>query len=230
MSCTFHYKDTTLGILGGMGPITSAQFLTTLYQLCHEKDEFSMPKIRMISEPDIPDRTQSIKASDTLLLKSRMFSLLESMVPDVDKIIICCFTAHAVVPDLPDHILKKLINLVTYSDLLMRQLDEKTLFIASEGVHEIELFPLEDYKNVVRLSTKDQKAVHHLIYHKLKKGINYEQAEEQLFALLDAYDCTQIFGGCTEIHLLKMWSRLKLPIVDPLFEIASEFSGYNTEI
>jgi len=230
MPDTFHYKHTTLGILGGMGPITSAQFVRTLYQLCNETDEFLMPKIRLISEPDIPDRTLSIKASDTALLESRLCSLLESMVPGVDKILICCFTAHAVVSRLPNHIQKKLINLVTHSDHLLRQVDEKTLFIASEGVHEIELFPLAHYENVVMLRKDDRKKVHHLIYHHLKKGANYDYAEKQLSALLDTYNCTQIFGGCTEIHLLKMWDGLTLRIVDPLYEIASEFAGCNTEI
>ena len=225
MTDTFHYKHTTLGVLGGMGPITSAQFIKTIYQLCQETDEYSMPRVRLVSEPDIPDRTTSIKASDTALLESRLCSLLERMVPDVDKILICCFTAHALVPGFPDDIRKKLINLVTYSDQLLRQLDKKTLFIASEGVHEVELFPLAHYENVVMLSREDRKTAHQLIYDHLKKGANYDHVEKSLFALLDAYNCTQIFGGCTDIHLLKMWDGLTLNIVDPLYEIASEFAG-----
>lgn len=230
MPDTFHYKHTTLGILGGMGPITSAQFVRTLYQLCNETDEFLMPKIRLISEPDIPDRTLSIKASDTALLESRLCSLLESMIPGVDKILICCFTAHAVVSRLPNHIQKKLINLVTHSDLLLRKLDEKTLFIATEGVHEIELFPLEKYPNVVTLRKDDLKKVHHLIYTYLKNGQNYEHVEDQFLMLLESYHCAQIFGGCTEMHLLKMWDRSRIRIIDPLYEIASEFAGCNTEV
>lgn len=225
MSGKFHYKDTTLGILGGMGPVTSAQFVKTLYQLCNETDEFSMPRIRLISEPDIPDRTLSIKASDTTLLESRLCSLLESMAPNVDRLLICCFTAHSIVPKLPDHIQKKLINLISYSDQLLRRLDEKTLFIASEGAHEIELFPLEQYENIVTLQKEDRKKVHLLIYNHLKKNQNYKYVEKELFELIDKHDCSQIFGGCTEIHLLKMWENSTLRVIDPLYEIASEFAG-----
>lgn len=184
-----------------------------------------MPKIRLISEPDIPDRTQSIKALDTALLESRLCSLLESMAPDVDKILICCFTAHAVVSRLPKYLQKKLINLVTYSDHLLRQLDEKTLFIASEGVHDIELFPLQHYPNVVTLQKDDLKKVHHMIYSFLKNGRNYEYVEAQFRILLASYHCTQLFGGCTEMHLLKMWDKSTVRIVDPLFYIASKFTG-----
>jgi aspartate racemase len=230
MSDTFHYTNTTLGVLGGMGPITSTRFISTIYQLCQETDEFAMPKIRLISEPDIPDRTQSIKASDTALLEERLCSLLESMSSDTDRMLICCFTAHAVVSQLPEDIQEKLINLVSYSNHLLKQLDQKTLFIATEGVHEIELFPLEQYQNVVRLQKDDLKKVHHLIYTYLKNGRNYEFVEEQFRSLLETYHCTQIFGGCTEMHLLKMWDRSTLRIVDPLFEIASEFAGCNAEV
>lgn len=225
MSGNFHYRDTVLGVLGGMGPAASVQFVKTIYELCGETDEFSMPRIWLVSEPDIPDRTRSIKDSDTGPLESRLCSLLENLAPGVDRLFICCFTAHAVANKLPEHVRAKLLDLVSYSDRLLRQLDEKTLFIATEGVHDIGLFPLAQYRNVVTLGPEDRKKVHRLIYTHLKKGQDYGVVEKQLSELMMAYGCSQIFGGCTEMHLMKMWDGLTLRILDPLYEIALNFAG-----
>lgn len=221
----FHYKDTMLGILGGMGPVTSAQFVRTIYQLCDEENEFNMPRIRLFSEPDIPDRSTCLKASSTVQMEARIRSLLELLEPSVDRLLICCFTAHVVVPKLPELIQRKLINLISYSDKLLSQLNEKTLFIASEGVYKSEIFPLARYPNLVTLSSEDLKVVHQLIYDHLKTRHDYAHVQNQLSKMLYKYQCRQMFGGCTEMHLLKTWDRTELNIIDPLYEIALEFTG-----
>lgn len=225
MTDTFHYKDTTLGVLGGMGPLASAQFIRTIYQLCDESNEFHFPKIRLVSEPDIPDRTLSIQTSATGDLEHRIVSLLSSLEPHVDRLLICCFTAHTLVPNFPEHIRRKLISLVDYSDQLLRQLNQRTLFIATEGVYQRNLFPAQDYPGLVMLQSEDLRTVHRLIYRQLKTGHDYAQVEIQLADLLKKYECSQVFGGCTEMHLLKMWERCTLPIIDPLYEVALDFAG-----
>lgn len=221
----FHYKDAMLGILGGMGPITSAQFVKTIYQLCDEEDEHYMPRIRLVSEPNIPDRSTCLKASSTGQMEARISSLLELLEPSVDRLLICCFTAHVVVPKLSERVRRKLINLVSYSDQLLSQLNEKTLFIASEGVYQSQIFPFASYPNLVTLRSEDLKSVHQLIYNHLKARHDYAHVQSQLLKMLDKYECRQMFGGCTEIHLLKTWDRSELAIVDPLYEIAREFTG-----
>lgn len=212
-------------MLGGMGPLASAQFISTIYRLCDESNEFHFPKIRLVSEPDIPDRTHSIQASATGELEHRITSLLSSLEPHVDRLLICCFTAHTLVPGFPEAIRRKLISLVDYSDHLLRQLHERTLLIATEGVYQRKLFPDSEYPELVMLQSDDLHTVHGLIYSQLKTGHEYSQVEIQLAGLLKKYDCSQVFAGCTEMHLLKMWERCTLPIIDPLYEVALEFSG-----
>jgi aspartate racemase len=151
--------------------------------------------------------------------------LLELLEPSVDRLLICCFTAHVVVPKLSEHVRRKLINLVSYSDQLLSQLNEKTLFIASEGVYQSEIFHFARYPNLVTLSSEDLRSVHQLIYNHLKTRHDYAHVQSQLVKMLDKYECGQMFGGCTEMHLLKTWERSELTIVDPLYEIAREFTG-----
>lgn len=50
----------TLGILGGMGPLASAEFLRTLYELNITYPEQNSLSCILLSDPTIPDRTQAI--------------------------------------------------------------------------------------------------------------------------------------------------------------------------
>jgi hypothetical protein len=56
---TYRRKKTLWGILGGMGPLSSAGFLATVYRL-EAASEQEMPMIILISDPDVPDRTDAI--------------------------------------------------------------------------------------------------------------------------------------------------------------------------
>ena len=51
------------GIVGGMGPLSSAQFINSIYGYCLNRvaAEQAYPRIIMISDPTIPDRAQAMK-------------------------------------------------------------------------------------------------------------------------------------------------------------------------
>ena len=48
------------GILGGMGPLASAEFLTSIYKLSLGRTEQNMPRLYLVSDPTVPDRTKAI--------------------------------------------------------------------------------------------------------------------------------------------------------------------------
>ena len=47
----------SLGILGGMGPLTSAEFLKTIYEVNISGPEQDAPACVLYSDPSVPDRT-----------------------------------------------------------------------------------------------------------------------------------------------------------------------------
>ena len=49
-----------LGILGGMGPLASAEFLKTIYEYGTRDLEQRSPACILYSDPTFPDRTQTI--------------------------------------------------------------------------------------------------------------------------------------------------------------------------
>src|SRR5437016_7913293 len=104
---TYRRKKTLWGILGGMGPLSSAEFLATIYRfsLAEAASEQEMSRVILISDPDIPDRTEAIiklaqmqpKQYETV--KNRLKEQLEALwAMNVDRIVIACVTAHFFLP------------------------------------------------------------------------------------------------------------------------------------
>ena len=52
-------NENTIGIIGGIGAIASAEFLKTIYECCgSEISEQNMPKVLLISDPAAPARNE----------------------------------------------------------------------------------------------------------------------------------------------------------------------------
>ncbi|HEY0783486.1 MAG TPA: aspartate/glutamate racemase family protein, partial [Thermoanaerobaculia bacterium] len=61
-----------LGILGGMGPLASAEFVHTLYRLHLNGPEQGAPACVLLSDPSFPDRTEAILRGESEDLTARL--------------------------------------------------------------------------------------------------------------------------------------------------------------
>lgn len=83
-----------LGVLGGMGPAASAEFMVRLTNLTPaHKDQDHIPTI-LWSDPRIPDRSASIKNNDNLPLPWLENGIRGLQKAGCDHIVIPCNTAH----------------------------------------------------------------------------------------------------------------------------------------
>lgn len=69
-----------LGILGGMGPLASAEFLKTIYEYGISDLEQRSPACILYSDPTLPDRTQAIVNGEEALLASALVNALDMLV------------------------------------------------------------------------------------------------------------------------------------------------------
>ncbi|RAM48147.1 MAG: aspartate/glutamate racemase family protein, partial [Hapalosiphonaceae cyanobacterium JJU2] len=102
-----------LGILGGMGPMASTEFLKTIYECNLANLEQESPICILYSDPTICDRTSAIiNNSSKLLIKSLIdkFEALEQI--GVNKVVIPCITAHHFLPKLPLEMQNKVVSLI----------------------------------------------------------------------------------------------------------------------
>lgn len=217
------------GIIGGMGPLSSAQFINSLYGYCLNKFavEQDYPRIVMISDPIIPDRARAMQNNKAHLVISSFEEKIEGLVSlGVDEVIIACVTAHLYFDKLNDKSKKKITDLVK---LLYGELDkqpEKSLILSSMAVYDNQVI---NHGKAIYPSSDDVRLVQDFIF-KIKLDCSNEIFDGfiQLVNNLSLkYQTKSIVFACTELHLVNAYIKnhsLKLPIniIDPL-EIAGNY-------
>ena len=220
-----------LGILGGMGPLASAELLSTIYRLNLVEPEQDAPNCVLLSDPSFPDRTEAILAGATGELARRLeASLQELLRQGVDRIVIACITIHHVLPQVPEPLRRWVISLL---DLMVEGVlasPRPRLLLSTTGTRTARIFESHERWDeisrwVVCPGEDDQHTLHEWIY-RLKSG----QPEDGCLAWLDGlparYGVGGFLFGCTELHLLQRrmtagFSR-SWDAVDPLWIAARD--------
>jgi aspartate racemase len=223
-----------LGVLGGMGPLASAEFLKTIYEynILGQREQQS-PKVIIYSDPTFPDRTEALlRGDDEILLANLTEALSQLCELNVSKIVICCITSHYLLPKLPYELRDRVISLVDiiFKKILERQ--EKHILICSTGTRKLEIFQnhilwqfAQNY--IVLPDENDQNLIHQIIYYLKSKG-EVQKCIPILEDLQNKYNVQNLIAGCTEIHLLNKYLQLvsgkqgENIFLDPLAIIAQE--------
>ncbi len=216
-----------LGILGGMGPLASLAFLRTIYEGNPAVSvEQAHPDILLHSLSSTPDRTAALLGNgDAQLAEILTESLRRLTTAGASRIVLCCFTSHALIHHLPAEIARKIISLV---DLTLRELidmSEPALLLASRGSYERSVFRLTNdtlmaEKYLVIPDDDDKRAIHNLIYDHLKGGKDVAPVYAAVKKMLRKYQVGAFIAGCTEFHLLTRYIRAEhisgITFIDPL--------------
>jgi len=227
-------KGEIWGVLGGMGPLASAEFMNTIYEQNAKGPEQQSPIVFLFSDPTIPDRTDSFANGEEQILLKRLLSSMELLASvGATRIIICCMTIHMLLPKLPNVLQEKIVSLVDVIFARILQSGARHLLICTDGSRKMRLFenhPLwpgvED--RIILPDEDDQASIHRLIYE--IKGNKFCTSHWHLVeALMKKYGVTSYIAGCTELHVLaKKQSRLGgqgwSDCTDPLTLIASTMS------
>lgn len=220
------------GILGGMGPLASSEFVNTIYEKCAFRPEQERPIVILLSDPTMPDRSKSFLAGGDQELLDRLLERVNQLVSfGITKIIICCVTIHPLIERLPPALQSKIISLldVIFERVLLS--DRKHLLLCTEGTRYKQVFQnhgswKQARGRIVLPDRDDQRRIHELIY-QIKTCKDAAGRTEFIDALLAKYAVDSYISGCTEIHILaKAQQRAANPgrtplCIDPLAEIAS---------
>lgn len=115
------YNKKILGVLGGLGPAASAEFLKILAQLCPAKKDQEHPIVYMMADCSIPDRTDAIfgrgqNPSDQI--KKDLLKLVEW---GADLLAVPCNTAHYFINDFVKDLPVPLVHIIRETVLLAQQ-------------------------------------------------------------------------------------------------------------
>lgn len=225
------------GVIGGMGPLASAEFMKTIYEFGEKGPEQERPAVVLLSDPSVPDRIECLMNGLSHLLVER----LENSIRQLDRlqvthILICCLTIHRVLPMLHRNLKRKILSLVELVLSSVIQSGRRHLLLCTSGSRAMQLFESHELwreasQNVVMPSSMDQQAVHKLIYR--IKG-NCESLDETRFlrTLAVRYGAEVLVAGCTELHILAR-ATLNLPQdgiqwLDPLLIAAARIAQGHT--
>ena len=225
-----------LGILGGMGPLASAEFLKTVYELCRAEREQAMPACILYSDPTFPDRTEALLAGTQEALLRRLIGALETLVKaGASEIVIICFTIHHLLPRVPLVLRERVLSLVDVALEEVARNASPHLMLCTTGARETHLFESHPKwraagRYVVFPGATDQDRVHETIY-RLKAHGDVATLMPFLANLRKQYDVSALVAGCTELHLAAKFVRQQGVgrdgwILDPLMTVAERCIAY----
>lgn len=221
-----------LGVIGGLGPLASAEFVKTVYERSLGAREQDAPALLLYSDPSFPDRTESLLGGDCGPLLARLTSALEWMRDnDASRVVICCLTIHHLLPRLAPELTGRVVSLLDVIFDAVVASRRRHLLLCTTGARRLELFhshprwrEAADY--LVWPDEADQRVVHEELIYQVKRNRDPEALLPLLSGLVGRYGATSFVAGCTEFHLLAKrlgapaGSHPHLGCVDPLSIIA----------
>lgn len=225
------------GVLGGMGPQASAEFLKTIYEYSVGDREQEFPIVMLYSDPSFPDRTTAFQRGDEESVLGRLIEGLARLrLLGATEIVICCMTIHHLLPRLPVDLRDAVVSML---DVIFDRLaanPRKHLLLCSSGTRQLRLFERhgrwrEFGKWLVMPNDDDQERIHRELIYPLKKNPDPRVGAPMVESLLASYEVDSFVAGCSEMHLFAKHfaaaenNPLGIGFVDPLFILAQEWAN-----
>ena len=226
-----------IGVLGGLGPLASTEFLKAIYENSVHELEQQAPRVIMYSDPTFPDRTEALLSGDDEEVMERLTSSLRALsFLGATQLIVCCVTAHSFLKRLPPDLNTRLISLV---DVMFEEIirsPQKRLLICTKGTRESGLFQNHEHwpatqEYIVFPDERDQEGIHHELLYQIKKRRNVYELVPFIKSLLAKYRVDSFISGCTEMHIIARrlvftnGDRSKNHTIDPLSVIAARIGA-----
>ncbi|WP_091462195.1 cysteate racemase [Acetomicrobium thermoterrenum] len=135
------FPKKTLGVLGGMGPLASAEFMTLLAKLAPAECDQEHPKVILLSWPQIPDRTKAILRGGEDPSPYLLEGLSKLASWGADLLAIPCNTAHYFIDRMEADLPKPLIHIVEATlEETKRRTSGGAWLLATSGTIKTELY------------------------------------------------------------------------------------------
>ena len=230
----------TIGILGGMGPLATADLFRKITLLTDAASDNDHIRVYIDSNARIPDRTAAILAGGRDPVPEMLSALRHLEACGADCVIMPCNTAHYFLPNLQQQTKIPFISMLdATAKTCAAQFPGKTAAIlATKGTLASKLYHDALDSAGVRHLTPDaaeQDTLMHLIYDVVKASKPLTPEEETWKALLDglrAKGADYFILGCTELPIVADTLPEEGPFVDPTAELAKaaiRFCGYRVK-
>lgn len=207
-----------IGIIGGMGPLATADLFTKIVESTPAKKDQDHPRIVIDNNPEIPDRTAHMlgDGADPRPLLIATARNVEKM--GASFMVIPCNTAHFFHPDIQAAVNVPVLHIVKEVARHLSGKVKRVGLLASSGTLQTHLY--EDGLREAGIESivptgADQDAVMDAIYGvkggDLKKG---RELSLQIGVKLVSMGAEAVIAGCTEIPLVLHDGDLVVPVID----------------
>ncbi|HEU4508044.1 MAG TPA: amino acid racemase [Pyrinomonadaceae bacterium] len=225
-----------LGVVGGLGPLASAEFLRTIYEYSLGDLEQESPSVIVYSDPTFPDRTDAFLAGKSDPVLAQLIDVIERLLQaGATDVVFCCMTIHYLLPRLPARLRERVISL---PDIIFEELAhtwKRHLLISSSGTRKLGLFENHERWSmaqpyIVVPDEEDQNTIHRDLIYPIKKNPDVSTLFPLLKMMLSRYGVDSFIAGCSEVHLLaKHFLRsgdhsAEYGCIDPLATVARDWA------
>jgi aspartate racemase len=226
--------DLVIGVLGGMGPQATVDFLAKLIAATPVTHEQEHLRVRVDSNPKLPDRNQAIAGLGDSPGPELAEMALGLQHAGADFLVMACNTAHAFEPAIRQAITVPFVSMVAEAcDACERAFphSRRVGILAAQGCLDTGLYQ-EELERRARatliLAPADQQRFMALLY-RIKQGDLGPEVRAGMRALGEALGTAGadvIVAACTEVPLVLQEGDLSRPIVDATFNLAQRCVMY----
>ena len=218
----------TIGILGGMGPLATADLLIKIVTMTKADCDNEHIRVYVDDNSAIPDRTAAILHGGPDPVPEMLSALRNLEKCGADCLLMPCNTAHYYLPHLQRETAVPFLNVLTVTAARCRELfpGKTAAILATTGALATGLYQeaLEDEGVNYLVPDEDaQRKLMHLIYDLVKASLPLHPEKHLWQEVLDGMrrrgaDCFIL--GCTELPIVASTLELEGPFLDPTAELA----------
>jgi aspartate racemase len=217
----------TLGIIGGMGPLATADFYMKLVQMTDAKHEFEHIHTIIDSNPSIPDRSSFIKTGVDDPTGELLASLkrLERMGADV--IAMPCNTAHYFYDILCANTKLTFINMIDetiHHALSVADATDRIGLLATTGTYDSKIYESSAIRSGFELVVPPESVRQQLmsLIYALKNGETdqIESIKQKVYDYMDHQNLDAWILGCTELPIILKDGITKYNMIDSTLILA----------
>lgn len=218
----------TIGILGGMGPLATADLFQKIVCLTDAAGDNDHIRVYIDSNASIPDRTAAILHGGPDPVPAMADSLRKLEACGADCVIMPCNTAHEFLPRLEPLTELPFLSMIgaAAKACRLRFPGRTAAVLATTGTLSAGLYQKALAKEGVSFLIPDEEesaALMEVIYQGVKAGAPPERYQAAFRSVVDGLSGrgAEVFLlACTELPLAVQALRLELPCVDPTEELA----------
>mgnify|MGYP005975408465 CR=1 FL=1 len=217
----------TIGILGGMGPLATADLFEKITLLTKAETDRDHIRVYIDSNANIPDRTAAILGSGEDPVPEMASALRNLEKCGADCIIMPCNTAHNFYDAVASSVSIPVLHMIAITRDALKSRGVKCAgLLATDGTVQTGIYQRTFEGSGVELitpdNTEDQSAVMDIIYNGVKAGDLTHDATAFRAACehLLARGAEVLILGCTELPPAFDIYHLDYPNVDPTLELA----------